>query len=124
MRYAALLVDDLGVLSATPDGSLAPYVRQVRAGGLLTAVLSNAAGPPRPGLQGLGPVVLSGEVGLRKPEPAFYLLAARLLDVDPARCVVVDDLAANVRGAVVAGMTGVHHTSLARTLAELDVLLV
>ena len=124
MRYAALLVDDLGVLSATRDGSLLPYVREVRAGGLLTAVLSNAEGPPRTGLRGLGPVVLSGEVGLRKPDPEIYLLAARLLGVEPARCVVVDDAAVNVRGAVAAGMTGVHHVGLERTLAELAVLLV
>ena len=102
MRYDAVLLDDLGVLSATADGSLLPYVLEVRARGVLTAVVSNADGPPRPGLQDLGPVVLSGESGLRKPAPA----------------------AANVRGAVAAGMTGVHHVSLERTLQELAALLV
>jgi len=123
VEHAALLVDDLGVLSATRDGSLAPYVRRLRARGLLTAVVSNAEGPARPGLEGLGPVVLSGEVGLRKPDPALYLLVADLLGVAPDACVVVDDLASNVRGAVLAGMTGVHHVSRERTLAELALLL-
>ena len=121
--YDALLVDDLGVLSATPDGSLRPYVECARRSGLLTAVLSNADGPARPGLAGLGPVVLSGEVGLRKPDPAVYRLAARLLGVAPERCVVVDDVPANVRGAAAAGMTGVRHVALAVTTAELDALL-
>ena len=124
MRYDAVLLDDLGVLSQTRDGSLLPYVRELRSRGVLTSVVSNADGPPRPGLEDLGPVVLSGETGLRKPDPAVYLLAARRLGVAPARCVVVDDLAVNVRGAVAAGMTGVHHVSLERTLQELAALLV
>ena len=53
--YDAVLLDDLGVLSATVDGSLLPCVAQLREHGLLTAVLSNADGPPRSGLEGLGP---------------------------------------------------------------------
>ena len=35
---------------------------------------------------------------------------------------MVDDLAANVRGAAAAGMTGVLHRSVAATVAELEVL--
>jgi len=124
VQYDAVLLDDLGVLSQTPDGSLLPYVREPRTRGLLTAVVSNADGPSRPGLEKLGLVVLSGDTLLRKPDPAVYLLAAQRLRVAPARCVVVDDLAVNVRGAVAAGMTGVHHVSLERTLQELAALLV
>lgn len=121
--YDAVLLDDLGVLSHTRDGSVLPYVAALHAAGLLTAVVSNADGPPRPGLAGLGPVVLSGETGLCKPDPAAYARAAQLLGVAPARCVVVDDLAVNVRGAAAAGMTGVHHVALERTLDELEALL-
>ena len=120
---AALLVDDLGVLSGTRGASLAPVVRRIRAAGLRVAVLSNAEGPPREGLVGLADtVVLSGQVGLRKPDPAIYLLAAARLGVAPGRCVVVDDLARNVRGAVDAGMTGVLHRTHDDTLAELEAL--
>ena len=121
--YDAVLLDDLGVLSATVDGSLLPYALRLREHGLATAVLSNADGPARPGLEGLGPVLLSGETGLRKPDPAAYAHAARVLGVDPRRCVVVDDLPANVRGAVAAGMTGVRHVGLQETLTELAALL-
>lgn len=121
--YDAVLLDDLGVLSQARAGSLMPYVGKLQATGLQTAVVSNADGPPRAGLEGLGPVLLSGETGLRKPDPAAYALAAQRLGVDPARCVVVDDLAANVRGAAAAGMTGVHHVALERTLDELEALL-
>src|SRR4051794_4691126 len=37
-------------------------------------------------------VVISAEVGLHKPEPEIYLLAAERLRVDPSDCVFVDDL--------------------------------
>ena len=118
----ALLVDDLGVLTAHP--SLAPVVTRARAAGVLTAVVSNADGPPRPGLSDLTDVtVLSGETGLRKPDPAIFALAAARLGVLPQHCVFVDDLAANVRGAVAAGMVGVHHTDFSRTVDELEILL-
>jgi FMN phosphatase YigB (HAD superfamily) len=36
--------------------------------------------------------------------------------------VFVDDLAANIRGAVAVGMIGVHHTVAADTIGELGVL--
>ena len=123
--YDAVLLDDAGVLSGAPDAAAtAALVARCRAAGLRTAVVSNAEGPPRPGLAGLVDVVLlSGETGVRKPDPEAFLLAARRLGVAPERCVLVDDLPANVRGAVAAGMTGVLHTSCARTAEELAVLL-
>lgn len=68
-------------------------------------------------------VVISGEVGLRKPDPEIYALAARDLGVPPEQCVFVDDIALNVRGAVEAGMVGVHHVVTDTTLAELEALL-
>ncbi|MGH9018020.1 MAG: hexitol phosphatase HxpB [Acidimicrobiales bacterium] len=39
-----------------------------------------------------------------KPDPAVFLTAARLLGVDPARCVVFEDSPAGIRAAVAAGM--------------------
>jgi HAD superfamily hydrolase (TIGR01509 family) len=42
-----------------------------------------------------------------KPAPDLFELVARALDVDPARCVVVEDSPAGVEGAVAAGMTAV-----------------
>ncbi|MCW2605775.1 MAG: hypothetical protein JWO60_468 [Frankiales bacterium] len=87
-------------------------------------MLSNADGPARPGLDGLADLVLlSGETGLRKPDPAAFTDAASRLGVAPAECVLVDDLAGNVRGAVAAGLVGVLHRTRAATLAELEALL-
>lgn len=43
-------------------------------------------------------------VGVAKPAPDLFLAAARMLDVDPARCAVVEDAAAGVDAALAAGM--------------------
>ncbi|MFR9728761.1 HAD family hydrolase [Saccharopolyspora sp. MS10] len=50
--------------------------------------------------------VCGDEVGGRnKPDPEPYLRAARLLDVDPVRCVAVEDSPTGVAAAVAAGCT-------------------
>ncbi len=100
-------------------------VRRVRAAGFRTALLSNSwgLGYPREGWSELFDVtVISGEVGLRKPEPEIYLLCARQLGVGPQRCVFVDDLGPNIRGAVAVGMTGILHRTYEETVGELEVL--
>lgn len=43
--------------------------------------------------------------GLNKPLPEPYLRAARLLDVDPTRCVAIEDSPTGVAAAVAAGCT-------------------
>lgn len=100
-------------------------VRRAHAQGLRTALLSNSWGNdyPRHEWDGLfDAVVISGEVGMRKPEPGIYLHTANLLGVEPPQCVFVDDLSPNVRGAVSVGMVGVRHVAPAQTLDELEAL--
>jgi beta-phosphoglucomutase-like phosphatase (HAD superfamily) len=50
-------------------------------------------------------IVSSDEVAAGKPSPDVYLLAASRLDVDPARCLVVEDSLNGVRAGKAAGMT-------------------
>ncbi len=52
-------------------------------------------------------IVCSAEVGVAKPDPAVYRLAARRLGLEPADCVFVDDLDANVGAARQVGMQGI-----------------
>ena len=59
---------------------------------------------------------------MRKPDEGIFRYTAELLGLEPAECVMVDDLPHNVRGAVAAGMVGVQHTDYASTLAELEAL--
>ena len=125
-----LVVDFAGVLTDRgPDGSgeppIAEAVRAARRAGIRTALLSNADGPgaPLPWLEELFDVlVFSGEVGVGKPNAEVYRLTVDRLGLRPQECVFVDDFVGNVRGAVAAGLVGVHHTSVAATLDELDAL--
>lgn len=112
------------MLSAgAPVPAMYRLLRGLRRKGVRTALLSNSWGPdgyPREDFPGLfDAVVISGEVGMRKPEPRIFRHAAALLDLEPGRCVFVDDLEANVRAAVACGMTGVHHTDPALTQQRL-----
>jgi len=68
-------------------------------------------------------VVISAEVGLHKPQPEIYLLAAERLGVAPADCVFVDDLRENCAGAEAVGMTAVLHRDSAETISRVEKLL-
>lgn len=124
----ALIVDYAGVLTDVdghPDREppILTAVRDAHARGLRTAMISNAEVAPDWLPDVFDALVLSGKVGFGKPDPRIYHLAAARIGVEPAECVFVDDLIGNVRGAVAAGMVGVHHTRAATTLTELAVLL-
>jgi HAD superfamily hydrolase (TIGR01509 family) len=101
-------------------------LHDLRDRGIRTALLSNAPGASQAAKRSLEPffdaLVFSGEVGVAKPDPKVYRLTALRLDLPADRCVFVDDAAVNVRGAVAAGMVGVHHTSVVGTLGELAAL--
>jgi epoxide hydrolase-like predicted phosphatase len=107
----------------TREPGMRDVLRRARAAGLRTALCSNSwgvGGYPRDDWEELfDVVVISGEVGMRKPEPEIYAEVCRRLAVEPDECVFVDDLAPNVRGAVAVGMVGVHHRSAGQTAAEL-----
>jgi epoxide hydrolase-like predicted phosphatase len=105
---------------------MAEALRHAKAAGLSTALLSNSWGNeyPREGWDELfDAVVISGEVGMRKPEARIYRLVAERLGLQPEECVFVDDLAPNIRGAAEVGMLGVHHITAQETLEALEALL-
>ena len=102
-------------------------VLAIRAAGLRTGLLSNSWGMadyPRhlfPGMFDV--VVISGEVGMRKPEERIFRHAAGLLGLDPATCVFIDDIEVNVTAAEAIGMTAILHRDPPETLARLSELL-
>ena len=106
-----------------PD--MAGVVRRARQAGVRTALLSNSWGNtyPRDGWEDLfDTVVISGEVGLRKPDAGIFALVLDRLGLEPHQCVFVDDLPRNVQAAVELGFVGVRHTSYEETVGELEVL--
>lgn len=126
-----LLLDVGGVLfgpGSDLDG-LSEVVRAVKARGIVTGIVSNdPGGANAQWLRDLGDgvlvddVILSGDVGMAKPDAEIYLLAASRLGVEPEDFVFVDDLEINVRAAVAVGMVGVHHVGSESTIEELSIL--
>jgi len=101
-------------------------LRRARRQGVRTALLSNSwgMGYDRGNWDQLfDVVVISGEVGMRKPEPEIYRHTLACLGAEAGECIFVDDLPQNVRAAVALGMVGVHHTSVETTIAELEAVL-
>jgi putative hydrolase of the HAD superfamily len=102
-------------------------VRRARAGGVRTGLVSNSWGTrlyPRDVLAELfDGVVISGEVGMRKPAPEIYILGAKSIGLAPERCVFVDDLPFNLAPAAELGMATVQHRTAAETIDELERLL-
>ena len=113
--------------ASLPVPSMYQVIRTLRGAGFPTALLSNSWGCdeyPRADFPGLfDTVVISGEVGMRKPEPEIFVHAAATLGLEPAECVFIDDVKANIAAAVACGMAGVHHTDPAVTAGELETLL-
>jgi epoxide hydrolase-like predicted phosphatase len=106
-----------------PDHAMLDGVRAARRAGARTAMLSNSWGEGRYDAALLGELfdawVISGEVGLRKPDPAIYELTAERLGLAPEACVFVDDLPGNLKPALGLGMaTVLHRGDAAATLAE------
>jgi len=64
----------------------------------------------------------SSELGVCKPERAFFDRLRERFELDPARTVLVDDAPRNVDGAVAAGWHGVLHRDAVGTEAALDAL--
>jgi epoxide hydrolase-like predicted phosphatase len=65
-------------------------------------------------------IVISGDVGMHKPEPAIYILGAERVGLHPEDCVFVDDLRENCAGAEDVGMTAILHRGADKTVPELE----
>ena len=111
-----------------PDEPMVEAVRRARKAGIRTGLISNSWG------EGLAydeaildelfdAVVISGDVGLHKPQPEIFLMGAERIGVAPEDCVFVDDLRENCAGAEAVGMKAVLHRGSAGTLPQLEELL-
>lgn len=69
-------------------------------------------------------IVVSAEVGLRKPDPRIYELVAERLGLPVRSCLLIDDKERNTSAARAIGMAAITFTSpaaLARSLSELGI---
>jgi putative hydrolase of the HAD superfamily len=110
-----------------PDLEMIDAVRTARAAGIRTGLISNSVGSniyDQAVLDELfEAVVISGDVGMHKPQPDIFRLGAEKVGLPPERCVFVDDLRENCAGAEAVGMTAVLHRGPDRTVPELERLL-
>jgi putative hydrolase of the HAD superfamily len=106
------------------DREMLDALAALRAGGVPVALVTNSFG--RDCYDGFDlhaladVVVISSEVGVRKPSRRIYAIACERLGVAPANCVMVDDIEHNLDGASRLGIAGVLHTAAAQTVRELD----
>ena len=109
-----------------PDQDMTDLVRTLRKAGLRTGLLSNSWGNDYPAdllAELFDVVVISEDVGLRKPDEPIYRLLLDRLELPADRVAFVDDFTANVRAAQAIGMHGIRHVDPASTRTELAELL-
>jgi putative hydrolase of the HAD superfamily len=111
-----------------PDEPMLEAVRRSKRAGVKTGLISNSWGDGLaydPALleELFDAVVISGEVGLHKPQPEIFHLGAERIGVAPEECVFVDDLRENCEGAEAVGMKAILHRGSKGTLPQLEELL-
>jgi putative hydrolase of the HAD superfamily len=110
-----------------PDAAMFDAVAEIRRQGVPTCLVSNSWGVsvyPRDLIASVfDGVVISEEVGMRKPNPDIFEHAAATIGVAPEDCVFVDDTAGHLKGAAAVGMAVIHHTDPVDTLERLQAIL-
>jgi epoxide hydrolase-like predicted phosphatase len=132
-RFAELLdVEAAGLIERLfagmqPDDRMIDAVRAIRRAGRLTCLVSNSwsvSHYDEAQMRELfDAVVISGKVGLHKPQPEIFELAAERVGLPPSACVFVDDLRENCAGAEAVGMAAILHRDASDTIPELERLL-
>lgn len=64
-------------------------------------------------------MIISGEVGVMKPEARIYQIALEQAGVSPNEAVFVDDMAENIEGCQAVGMHGIHFRDPQTAMTEL-----
>lgn len=106
-----------------PDREMLALLDTLRAAGHPVALVTNSFG--RDCYEGFDldaiadAVVVSGQLGVRKPSRRIYQAAVDDLGVAAAACILIDDLQHNLDGAWRLGIEGVLHRDGATTAAEL-----
>ncbi len=107
------------------EDSMTSLVTRAHAAGIRTGLLSNSWGNEydrRDWHEMFDAVVISGEVGMRKPEPEIFELALDRIGLPAGECVFIDDIPHNIVAAAKAGLVGIVHRTFDDTANELEAL--
>jgi 2-haloacid dehalogenase len=111
---------------AGPVDGTEQLVRDLRDAGVRVLGLTNwsaetfhHAEPAAPAIGLLEDVLVSGDVGIAKPDPRIFRLLASRCSLDPGRTVFTDDAARNVEAAAAEGFDAVLFTDADQLRADL-----
>lgn len=97
-----------------PIPGMDELVHELKENGYNLCLFSNASlthheyWPPLPLAPLFGErIMLSADHKIIKPSPDFFTTGAKLLGLNPEECVFIDDVPANVEGAILAGFNGI-----------------
>lgn len=109
------------------DPEILELIRSLRQTGLKTALLSNAGKNQLSELftaneqsDLFDAAIISGDIGIIKPDPEIYRYAAEQLGVQTDECVFIDDNATYCAGAESLGMQSVHYREMPELIIELE----
>ena len=109
-----------------PHDEILNLCREARAAGWVTALLSNSWDNPYPRERwdnAFDAVLISGEIGMRKPEERIFLHALDVLGVEAAHAVFIDDEEPNIIAARELGITAIFAQDQHIAAAELRAIL-
>ena len=108
-----------------PIAGSVELLHQVKARGLRVLALTNwstetfaRARPAYPLLDEFEGIVVSGDEGLIKPDPAIFRLMFSRYSLAPERCAFIDDSLHNVEAAAALGMKAIHFRSPEQARAD------
>ena len=120
----------IGLLSGEIRPEMVEAVRRCKAGGLITACLTNnfvvveghvdRETEMSAVMELFDAVIESSRVGVRKPDPRFYEMACEQLGIEPEEAVFLDDLGINLKPAKAMGMTTIKVLTPDQALADLE----
>jgi epoxide hydrolase-like predicted phosphatase len=118
--------------ASLPRPIMLEAIRRIRAGGFLTAALTNnwaeneadgggdgARDGTRALAKGFDVFVESSVEGLRKPDPRIYQLTCERLGISPSEAAFLDDIGSNLKSARALGMTTIKVDTPEQALKEL-----
>ena len=96
-----------------PVAGMAELVEELKNNGYGIYLLSNASirqheyWPQIPGWQFFDGKIISADEKVMKPHPDYYLRALEKFGLTPGECFFIDDVPANIEGALYCGIPGV-----------------
>jgi putative hydrolase of the HAD superfamily len=108
------------------DPRMVVWQQQLKAAGLLTAILSNMGDTVLANLEkefdwlrGFDVLVWSFQLGIAKPDPAIYHYVLEKLGTRPEEIIFIDDKLVNIEAAEKLGIRGFEYTTLEKLRADL-----